>query len=136
MKIYGVKLVPVIIAALAMYGIGFVIYGLLYGAQWMAWNGFTEEMLKGHEWKMGLSWIMPLAIAIAVAKRGKIVGAHGIMGCMKAAVPIAFILVVGGRLYNFVYSNEIWQAFALDAIHLTLISLVGGAVIGALKGTE
>ena len=44
---------------------------------------------------------------------------------------MALFLLVGGRLYGYVYGVQGESILALDSIHLLLDGIVAGAVLGA-----
>lgn len=133
MKVFGVKLVPVLVAAVAAYIVGAIIYGALFSAQWMVWSGMTEESFKGNEWRMYISWVMPLALSFGLAKK---INAYNIatwLAGAKTGAALGLLLVIACRMYTFVYSTEPWQLFALDGVHIILAATVAGAVLGAMK---
>ena len=133
MKISGVKLVPVLVAAVAAYIVGAVIYGALFSAQWMEWTNQTEDSFKGNEWRMFLSWIMPLAMSFGLAKKMNAYNISTWLSGAKTGAALGLLLVVACRMYTFVYSTEPWQLFALDGVHIILAATVAGAVLGAMK---
>lgn len=69
MRAGGINWVAALAAAIAIYAIGFVIYGLLIPAEtWMAWEGVSEaETAAVAESRMMFSPIMPLMTAIFLA---------------------------------------------------------------------
>lgn len=133
MKIFGVKLVPVLVATVAAYLVGGIIYGALFSEQWMVWSGKTKADFAGYEARMYISWIMPLALAFGIAKK---INAYNIttwLAGAKTGAALGLLLVVACRLYTFVYSTEPWQLLALDSVHIILAAAVSGAVLGAMK---
>ncbi len=136
MKLFGVKLVPILVAALAAYIVGMVIYGLLFSAQWMAWSGKTAESFKGLEWRMALSPIMPLVLSFGIAKA---INARNIVNWisgLKLGVFIGLFLTISTRLYTFVYGTEPIELYLLDSVHFILISAVCGAILAKMKVGE
>jgi hypothetical protein len=55
-------------AAVAIYAVGFLLYGALFSKLWMSLAGYTPEQLKPHGWKMALGWIMPVLTAIGLER--------------------------------------------------------------------
>ena len=47
---------------------------------------------------------------------------------------MAFLFLVGGRLYNYVYGVEGLDILLLDSTHLLMNGLIAGAILGAWKG--
>jgi hypothetical protein len=65
--IVGDNWLAIIVAAVAIYAIGFIIYGAVFSGLWMKLSGYTKEQLQPHMWKMAISWIMPILTAIGLA---------------------------------------------------------------------
>ena len=63
----GDNWLAVLAAAVAIYAIGFLIYGALFSKLWLSLSGYTHEQLKPHRWKMALSPVMPILTAIGLA---------------------------------------------------------------------
>lgn len=133
MKVFGVKLVPVLVAAVAAYIIGALIYGALFSAQWMEWTGNTKDSFKGNEWRMALSWIMPLALSFGLAKKINAYNMTTWQAGAKTGAALGLLLVLACRLYTFVYSTEVVELLILDSVHIILAATVAGAVLGAMK---
>jgi hypothetical protein len=133
MKFAGLNVVTVLAAAAAIYAIGFLIYGALFSAQWMALAGYTPESFKGLEWRMALSPVMPVLIAIGVGLAVKWRGAKGLGPGVATGAIAALTFLVAGRLYGFTYGTEKVGLLALDSAHLLLNGVAAGAVFGAWK---
>ncbi len=133
MKIFGLKLVPVLVAAVAAYAIGFLIYGALFSSQWMEWNGYTKEELAPFGWKMALGWIMPLSLSIGLGMMINKSNISTLKGGAQKGLKIGVFLVLACQMYTFAYSPHPIEAFLLDAVHILLISTVAGAILGAMK---
>lgn len=133
MRFQGHNILAIIIAAALMYGIGALIYGVLFSQQWMALAGVTEDSFAGQEWRMGLSPIMPILQAIGLSLVIKWRNAAGWMGGLATGFWMALFFVFAARLYGFVYSAEPTGLLGIDTLHIFLINMVAGAVIGAWK---
>jgi len=133
MRYQGHNLLAILAAAVVMYLIGFLIYGLMFEAQWQAMSGYTQESFAGQEWKMALSPIMPLLIASGISLANKWRAQPGWMAGAVTGFIVALCFVFASRLYTFVYSPEVIGMLAIDSAHLFLVSVVGGAIIGAWK---
>ena len=129
MRFAGVNLLAVLAAAIAMCLIGFLIYGVLFEEQWMAWTGTTQEMAEASMGRMYLSPLMPLLAAFGIATVYRWAGVDGLPRAMKVSFLLWLFFAVSLLLYGFVYSTMRIEAFALDAGHLLLTHLVGGAII-------
>lgn len=133
MRVNGLNVPAIIVAAIAMYAIGFVIYGLLFSELWQQLAEVTQEDFVGEEWRMALSPVMPILMAIGLALAIKWRGAQGWIGGAMTGALVAVFLVFSARLYSFAYSTEQPGLLAIDTAHLVLDCLVGGAILGAWK---
>ncbi len=128
--IVGDNWIAIIVAAIAIYAVGFVIYGGL-SKLWLSQSGYTKEQLQPHTWKMALSPIMPILSAIGLALILKLARVDNLATGLMISFEIWLFLVLPVRLYNFVYSPEKPGHLAFDAIHLLLGTLVAGGIISA-----
>ncbi|HVY87219.1 MAG TPA: DUF1761 domain-containing protein [Hyphomonadaceae bacterium] len=128
--IVGDNWYAILVAAVAIYAVGFVIYGGL-SKVWMSLTGYTKEQLAPHRWKMALSPIMPILTAIGLALVLKSAMIDNAATAVWTALEVWFFLVLPARLYNFVYGPEKPGLLTMDAIHLLLGLLVAGAIIGS-----
>lgn len=133
MKIAGVKIIGVLVAAIVAYAIGALYYGLIFADLWKKLTGVTEASMKGEMWRMSLSWIMPLVISFAIAKRNNALNIQSLVSSAKSGFAIGLLLTLGARLYTFVYSAEPLELFILDGIHLVIISTAIGIVHSIMK---
>jgi Protein of unknown function (DUF1761) len=127
---------PILLAALAVYATGFVIYGLLVPPEtWMAWAGIPPaEMAALGTSRMIFSPAMPLLIATGTAAVLTWRGSRGALPGALTGLALAFFFLVGGRLYGYVYGVEGLNILLLDSAHLLLNGLAAGAVLGAWAG--
>lgn len=135
MRSGGINWLAVLAAAIAIYALGFVIYGLLIPAEtWMAWEGVTEaEMAAVGQSRMAFSPVMPLMTAIFLAvlfNWAQVAGAG--KGAQWAAV-VALASAVPTVLYGWVYGVGPIEVTVVDASHLFLGHVVAGAVLGGWK---
>lgn len=130
MRISGLNLGAILGAAIAIYFIGFVIYGLLLPPEtWMAWSGLTEEQVTAAN-RMMYSPIMPVMTALFLAvlfKLGNVASAA--IGAKWAAV-VALASALPAMLYSWVYGVGPIQMWMVDAAHLMLGHVTAGAILG------
>lgn len=133
MQSNGINLIAVLVAAIAVYAVGFVIYGLVIPPETsMQWSGITQgEMDAVGMARMPMSPLMPLMISYGTALAIKWRGAGSLAGGALTGLLMALLFLVGGRLYSFVYGVEGVEVLILDSVHLLLNGIVAGAVIGA-----
>jgi hypothetical protein len=108
-------------------------YGVVFEQMWMQLAGVTEESFAGEEWRMALSPIMPILQAIGLSLVIKWRSAAGWMSGMATGFWMALFFVFASRLYSFAYGAEVPALLGLDALHLFLINMIAGAIIGAWK---
>ncbi|MGY6662031.1 MAG: DUF1761 domain-containing protein [Glycocaulis sp.] len=129
-RIFGHDLLAVIAAAVAIYIIGYLIYGLVFSAFWMEQYGYTADSFAGHEWRMFLGPVMPILTVLGLAALFQTANASG----LKAHLRIGFIVWAGFSLstllYGFAYAITMTPgALALDAVHLLLGILAASAIL-------
>jgi hypothetical protein len=133
MRWQGHNILAIIVAAIVMYGVGFVIYGVVFEELWMQLSGITAEEAQSEPWRMALSPAMPILQAAGLSLAIKWRGAVGWMGGLGVGFWMGLCFVFASRLYSFVYGTEAPALLGIDALHLFLINMVGGAIIGAWK---
>jgi hypothetical protein len=134
MRSGGINWLAVLVAAIAIYAIGFVVYGLLIPAEtWMAWEGMSDADMAVGESRMMFGPIMPLMTAIFLAvlfKWGQVASVS--TGARWAAV-VALASAVPAELYAWVYGIGAIQVTVVDAVHLFLGHVAAGAILGGWK---
>jgi hypothetical protein len=133
MRWNGHNILAIIVAAVVMYGIGALLYGYLLSELWMQLAGVTEDSFAGQEWRMALGPAMPLLQAVGLSLVIKWRSAQGWMSGAATGFWMALCFVFASRLYSFVYGDEVVGLLGVDTLHLFLINLAGGAIIGAWK---
>lgn len=129
--IVGDNWLAVLAAAVAIYAVGFIIYGAVFSQLWMKLSGYTKEQLQPHMWKMAISWIMPVLTAIGLALILKSARVDNLATGLMISLEVWFFIVLSTRLYSFVYSPEKPGLLVMDAIHLLLGVLIAGGIISA-----
>jgi hypothetical protein len=121
----------ILVAAIAIWGVGFLLYVVLFQAQWMEWMGVSDaEQDNG---RMPFMVVMPVLQAIGLSLAVKWRDRPGWFEGVKVGLLLAVFLTVAGRMYGWVYSFEPTQLFGLDALHFLLTHAVAGAILGAWK---
>jgi Protein of unknown function (DUF1761) len=132
-RVLGLKVVPLLLAAFAVYFMGFLIYGALLSEQWMALAGFTVDSFAGQEWRMALGPVMPIMITLGIGLLIKERGITTLVGGLKLGAFVGAFFLVTTRLYTFAYGIEPFGLLAIDSLHLMLNGLAAGGVLGAMK---
>jgi hypothetical protein len=134
MRSGGINWLAVIVAAVAIYAVGFVIYAMLIPEEsWMAMSGMTEESKAIAMSRMPFSVVMPLLTAIFIAvlfKWGQVAGAA--KGA-KWALVVALASAIPAILYAWVYGGNNSEMAMIDGAHLLLGHAAAGAILGGWK---
>ena len=135
MRAGGINWIAVIVAAVAIYAVGFVIYGLLVPAEtWMAWEGITaEDMATVGGSRMPFSVVMPLMTAIFMAVIFKWAQVAGASNGAKWGAVVALASAIPAVMYGWVYGIGPAEITLVDSGHLLLGHVVAGAVLGGWK---
>jgi hypothetical protein len=134
MRSGGINWLAVLIAAIAIYAIGFVIYAMLIPEPtWMAMSGMTEAEKATAMSRMMYSPIMPIMIAVFMAvlfKWGQVADA---MSGIRWGAVIALASAIPTMLYGWVYGGLSTDMTMVDCGHLLLGHVAAGAVLGGWK---
>jgi len=133
MRVMGHNVFAIVVAALAIWAIGFLLYVVLFQQQWLDWMGVTEAQMEEDNGRMPFMAVMPFLQAIGLSLAVKWRNASGWMGGLVTGVLLAIFLTVAGRMYGWVYSFEPTELFGLDSLHFLLTHAVAGAILGAWK---
>ncbi len=134
MRSGGIHWLAVIVAAIAIYAIGFVIYAMLIPMEsWTAMTGMTEAEKATAMTRMPFSVVMPILTALFMAmlfKWGQVADA---MTGAKWAVVVALASAVPTMLYGWVYGGHSTDMTMIDMAHLLLGHIAAGAILGGWK---
>ncbi len=129
MRVLNINLVAVLVAAIAMYAVGALIYGVLFSQAWMALSGYTQDSFAGNEWRMALGPVMPLITAFGLALVFQRLDVNDRPSGLAIAACAWLFFTFTSRLYSFSYGIEPVGLLGLDSLHLLLTHLVGGAIL-------
>jgi hypothetical protein len=135
MRSGGINWLAVIVAAIAIYAVGFVIFGVLVPADtWMAWEGTTaEEIAAVGDSRMPFGVVMPLLTAIFMAVIFKWAQIAGSSNGAKWGAVIALASAIPATMYGWVYGTGAVEVTMVDVGHLLLGHVVAGAILGGWK---
>lgn len=135
MRAGGINWGAVLVAAVAFYAIGFIIYGLLIPAEtWMAMSGISAaEMDAVGQSRMPFSVVMPLMTAGFMALLFKMGSVSGLSTGAQWGLVVALASAVPGMLYGWVYGVGPIDMTLVDSAHLLLGHVAVGAILGAWK---
>jgi hypothetical protein len=135
MRSGGINWLAVVAAAVAIYALGFVIYGLLLPAEtWMAWSGVSAEDIEAvGSSRMPFSPVMPLMTAIFMAVIFKWAQVAGASNGAKWGAVVALASAVPALMYGWVYGIGPAEMTMVDSGHLLLGHVAAGAILGGWK---
>lgn len=135
MRIFGLPVIGILVAAFVVFFIGFVWYGLLFDQLWMQGYNLTEADYEGNSpWWMAGGFVISIAIAKAIAfvlkwndwpDMGRAVYMAGMLG-----------LVLGGAIAGYGY---VWMPdhnltlFLIDWGHMIITWAAAAVVLTLLK---
>lgn len=135
MRINAYNPAPIIVAALVIYLVGFLIYGLIVDPQlWMAESGITQAQMDAvGAARMPFSPLMPIATAIGLAVLYRLTNRKGVACGVWLGVVVALTSAVPTIWYGWVYGVGGLAMPLIDSAHLLLGHAAAGAVIGWWK---
>ncbi len=133
MRVMGHNVFAIVVAAIAIWAIGFLLYVVLFQEQWMGWMQLTEEQMENDNGRMPFMVVMPFLQAIGLSLAIKWRNPPGWMGGLVTGVLMAIFFSIAARMYGWVYSFEVSELFGLDSLHFLLTHATAGAILGAWK---
>lgn len=129
-KIAGLNLLGLVLAALAMWIIGFLWYGLIFGGAWMDASGYTEEMFEGQSplW-MPAGFVISLLLSFGLGWHMKQKSITKTDTAALFGFWMALLIGVPLMMYGYVYSVEhSWELLLLDGGY-TIVTFVAACVV-------
>lgn len=129
-KLAGVNLLGVVLAALVMFFVGFVWYGMLFDSIWMAENGWTAGDFEGQSglW-MPAGFVIPLILAFGLGWHMKQKSISKLDTAALFGLWMSLLIGVPLMMYNYVYSpGHSWELLLIDGSH-TVVTFVLGCIV-------
>lgn len=135
MRMCGIHIGAALVAAVAIYMVGFLVYGVLMTPEeWMAGAGITQaEMDAVGMSRMPFSPLIPIMTAFGMAFLFKWAAVSGLANGVKWAVLIALASAIPTVLYGWVYGVGPFHATLIDGGHLLAGHIVAGAILASWK---
>ena len=134
MRSGGINWLAVIVAAIVIYTIGFLIYGVVIPEdKLMAMSGMTDAEKATAMTRMMYSPLMPIMTAVFMAVLFKWGAVADAMAGIKWAVVIGLASAVPTMLYGWVYGGLSTDMTMVDVSHLLLGHIAAGAILGGWK---
>ncbi|MGE3143503.1 MAG: hypothetical protein AB7L65_09295 [Hyphomonadaceae bacterium] len=133
MRFKGHNLLAIAVAALAIYGLEYLLYGLAISpAQFRAMSGLSETQ-QGDMSRLPFGVLMPILAAVGLSLVIKWRAAIGPAAGAGVAVLMAVLFGFGSRLYGYVYGPDTEVYLAVDFARYIVTYGVAGAILGAWK---
>lgn len=130
-RLSGVNLLGVLLAAIVMFFVGFVFYGMLFSGHWMAARGYTVDMAADANpaWMAG-GFLIELVLAFGLGWVLKLKGAKGLAACVSTALMLAVVVAFPILAYDFVYGfYHYLPGLMVDWGHVLVSLGLAGAVL-------
>lgn len=132
MRAAGINWLAVIAAGVAIYAIGFVIYGMLIPEE-MSMSGMTEAERAAAMSRMPFGVVMPIMTAAFMALLFRWANVASVAKGAQMAVLVALASAIPTILYGWVYGGMTTDMAAIDGAHLMLGHVAAGAILGGWK---
>jgi hypothetical protein len=141
MRIMGVNLWAVLVAAVATMPLGFLWYSpMLFANPWMKLMGYDPndkakiaEMQKSAGPSYGLAFVASVLSAAVLGKIITIAWVHSVLYGMKFGLAIWLGFVTTVQLTNALFSRQPWKLYAINTGYQLVCYLAMGAILGAWR---
>lgn len=130
-RLIGHNLIFILLAAVAMYLIGWLWYGVLF-------ESLMTETEPTPAWRMwGVGILIPVMFAIGLAMVTNRIDGSGLYHYWRVAITCGVFFAMATALYAFAYDPEFTPALALaDIGHLLVVFSAGGIILSFGRSTE
>lgn len=129
-KIAGLNVLGVFLAALAMWIIGYVWYGMLFADMWVSAHGWTEADFEGQSasW-MAAGFLIPLILSFGLGWHMKQKSITKMDTAALFGLWMSLLIGVPLMMYAYVYSPaHSWELLLIDGSY-TVVTFVVGCVV-------
>lgn len=134
MRVMGHNALAILVAAIAIYLLEFVIFGVLIAPeQYEALTGLTPEQHAVGLGRMPFGAIMPIMTAIGLSMAIKWRNAAGLVGGATTALLMAVLFGFGTSLYSYVYGGHAEAYLPINLAHFVVCWGAAGAILGVWK---
>jgi len=134
MRINGHNVFAIIVAAIAIYAIEFLIFGIaITPDQYMQMSGNSEAQQAAGMSRMPFGIVMPILAAIGLSLLLKWRGTTGAMAGATTAAIVAVCFTFTGRMNGYVYGSDNETYLLIDLGRFVVTYGVAGAILAAWK---
>ena len=134
MRVMGHNVLAIIVAAIAIYLIEFLIFGMAMSPeQYQAISGYSAASMASGASRMPFGIVPPLLAAIGLSCAVKWRNKAGWMAGAVTGAIMAICFGVGVSLYSFVYGPNDAAFLGVHLAHFVVSYGVAGAILGAWK---
>ncbi len=131
---FGLKPVPVVLATLAFWILGYVWYGVLFMDAWMAASGVTADQAGGFDVYMAGGILTTLLQVIGLAFVLKWRNVSGIGDAVKTALTLWLLFAFPFVMYAYLYlPAHDPTLLMIDGSHLLVGWLVSAIILAVMK---
>jgi hypothetical protein len=133
----GISWISVVVAVVVLQVLGFLWYGMLFSAPWMAEmraSGLSVDMSDaGRSLSVMLGVIVTVVMVLGMAWLTQRVGAHTLQAGLMAGLYAWFFFSLTTQALEYVYMGFTPKLMAINAGYQLLSFLLAGAVLGGLR---
>ncbi len=135
-RLAGVNLIAVLAAAVAMFFIGFLFYGMFFSDIYMASRGVTaDDFADQSSVYMAFGFLIELALAFGLGWLIHRLGATSLGGALRTGLMVAVLIGWPVLAYEFAYNKyHSVPGLLLDWAHLAATFGVGATILWLLRG--
>ncbi len=134
-NIFGLKLIPVLLASIAFYAIGYVWYDVLFKDLWMAAAGVTAADFEGVNpiWMIG-GFVITLLQVIGIGLVLRWRGVSGAIPAVQTGLIIWALFALPFVHYAYIYTpTHDSTLLMIDASHMLVGWVVSAVILDVMK---
>lgn len=133
-NIFGLKLVPVLVATLVFWMLGYLWYGVLFMDAWMAGHALTADDAGGFDIYMAGGILITLMQVVGIGLVLKWKGVGDLMDAVKTAGVMWLLIALPFVMYAYLYlPAHDPTLLMIDASHLLVGWLVSAGILTLMK---
>lgn len=127
-------IIAVVLAALAFFALGGVWYTILFGRQWRAEMGITEDQAQGQN-PMVMQFVWSILISLVIGfTLSKLIGEAGTSYGLKVGAGTGAGIAAATYAQNCLYESKTLRFFGINAAYVVVGLGIMGTIIGCVQG--